>query len=167
MTAIESIIYDYNEGATIRMDNGVDLPAQALTPLANTVCARDEIYDANMYLEAAWNAAHPIPETITTIPASTPLITRGPEGIIASSGGYDFAIDARIDGEVECRTFMPLHEPKPEPWETAEYCHANGNFYKRLRNEHGTYWRRTGSDATHSREDMAKLNPKPVTIGEA
>lgn len=166
MTAIKSIIYDYNEGATIRMDNGVDLPAQTLAPLANTVCARDGIYDANMYLEAAWNAAHPVLKG-ATVPEGTPLIMRDPNGSIHINEGYSFSFKVDGYGHTEYRTLTPLPAPKPESWEEPRFCHANGNFYKRIRNEYGNYWRRTGSNDTYTREDMAKLNPEPVTIGEA
>lgn len=144
--------------------------------------ARDEAEDISEYdprfkpcivvttareaLEAAWELAHPTPETTTTIQTGTPFITRGPKGIITMSKGCDFTIEANKDGETELRTLTPLPEPEPEPWETSRYCYAGGLFHERREDEHGTFWLTVEDNpGTYDRAELAKHNPRPVTIG--
>lgn len=164
MTTIESIIYNYNEGATIRMDNGVDLPAQIIGLLADTSAAYSETYDATMFIEAAWNAAHPIPKG-AAIPANTPYIYRNTEGTISVCRTYETPLHSGLQSEVgEYRTITP--PPEPEPWETAEYCYAAGMFFERGEEGDGPYW--MGGDCCpqrYERDEMIELNPQPVTIG--
>lgn len=167
MTKIDSITYSYGEAPTIRMDNGTNLPEPIIAHLANTRAAHEETYDATLYMEAAWNAAHPIPETVTTIPAGTPLIARTPKGISFAGEGYNFSAGVNGPGEIEYRTITPLPEPELEPWETTDHCYANGSFYKRLQDTDGNYWRLPTESTRYRREYLAKLNPQPVTIGEA
>lgn len=116
-------------------------------------------------LDAAWELAHPAPKG-TIIPAETPLVTRGPEGITFIDEGYNFTTRVNGLGDTECRTLTPLPEPEPEPepWEESDYCFANGNFYKRLRHVYAPFWRRVGSETTYFKETMTKLDPRPVTI---
>ncbi|MCT1710230.1 hypothetical protein [Dermabacter hominis] len=116
-------------------------------------------------LEAAWELAHPAPKG-TIIPAETPLVTRGPEGITFIDEGYNFTTRVNGLGDTECRTLTPLPEPEPEPepWEESDYCFANGNLYKRLRHVYAPFWRRVGSETTYFKETMTKLDPHPVTI---
>lgn len=114
-------------------------------------------------LEAAWAVAHPIPEG-TIIPAETPLIARGPEGITFIDEGYRLTIKVNGLGETEYRTLTPLPEPKPEPWEQSRYCYADGDIYKRFQDARGVYWMRPAYQLFYSREALAKLNPRPVTI---
>lgn len=116
-------------------------------------------------LDVAWELAHPAPKG-TIIPAETPLVTRGPEGIAFIDEGYNFTTRVNGLGDTECRTLTPLPEPElePEPWEESDYCFANGNFYKRLRHVYAPFWRRVGSETTYFKETMTKLDPRPVTI---
>ena len=119
-------------------------------------------------LEAAWDAAHPVPERVTTIPPGTPIITRGPKGIITTAEGYDFPIEASADGETELRTLTPLPEPKPETWETARFCYADGEIFKRRQGHEGPYWVAHGDLVPYHRDLIAGRNPKPLHIeGEA
>jgi len=166
MTKIDSITYSYGEYPTIHMDNDVALPAQIVGLLADTRSAREETYDASMFIEAAWNAAHPVPKG-ATVPESTPLIMRDPNGSIHTNKGYSFSFKVDGYGNTEYRTLIPLPEPELEPWETADHCYANGSFYKRLQDTDGYYWRLPTESTRYRREYLAKLNPQPVTIGEA
>ena len=115
-------------------------------------------------VQAAWDAAYPIPDG-ATIPANARYMYRNKGGAISACETREIPLEPYLQSKTcEYRTLTPTPAPKPEPWEEPRFCHANGNFYKRIRNEYGNYWRRTGSNDTYTREDMAKLNPKPVTI---
>lgn len=113
-------------------------------------------------LEAAWDAAHSIPETVTTIPPGTPIIIRGPKGITFIDEGYDFPTRVNGFGEMELRTLTPLL--KPEPWEESRYCYADGDIYKRFHILGETFWLRPGYKTTYYRDAIAKLNPRPLDI---
>ena len=114
------------------------------------------------------DSAHPIPETVTTIPPETPLIAHDHEGITFASEGYDFSLEIDKDSETKLRTLTPLPEPKPELWETSRFCYADGDIYKRIHSLGETFWLRPGYKTTYYRDAIAKLNPLPVTIeGEA
>lgn len=165
MTRIDSITYGPEEVPMIHMDNGASLPEQAIAHLADTSHAHEETYNATMYIEAAWNAAYPIPETVKVIPSRTPLMTRTPRGISFTEKGFILPIDMRHDRDVERRTLTPLPEPEPEPWETSRYCYADGLFHERREDEHGTFWLTVEDNpGTYDRAELAKHNPRPVTI---
>lgn len=164
MTKIDSIAYGHGEAPMIHMDNGVTLPEPIIALLADTHAAHEETYDALMFIEAAWNAAHPVP-TGATILAGEPFITRSPEGIRFRVEGYSFPFKPDGRGEAEHRTITPLPEPKPEPWETSRYCYADGLFHERREDEHGTFWLTVEDNpGTYDRSELAKHNPRPVTI---
>lgn len=129
-----------------------------LTPCIVVTTAREA-------LEAALELAHPIPETVTTIPPETPLIAHDHEGITFASEGYDFSLEIDKDSETKLRTLTPLPEPKPELWETSRFCYADGLFLEREENEHGTLWYTVEETSEmFGRAELAKLNPRPVTI---
>lgn len=115
-------------------------------------------------LEAAWDAAHPVPETVTTIPPGTPLIAHDYEGITFTSEGYDFSLEIDKDSETKLRTLTPLPEPKPEPWETARFCYADGEIFKRRQGHEGPYWVAHGDLVPYHRDLIAGRNPKPLHI---
>lgn len=116
-------------------------------------------------LEAAWELAYEPEDGI--IPANAWHIRRSRsdgEFLLAYLGP---AVDA--DGIFAERRLLdppePEPEPEPEPWEESDYCYAAGMFFERGEEEDGPYW--VGGDCCpqrYEREDMAKLNPKPVTI---
>ncbi|WP_279063670.1 hypothetical protein [Dermabacter hominis] len=115
-------------------------------------------------LEAAWELAH-VPEG-RIIPANSTLLRRDRENgrIFMSRAGAD--VEA-TNNHSERRLIDPP-TPEPEPWELARYCHANGDFYERFQDSWGAYWKRPAETLFYRRKDLAKLNPKPVTIeGEA
>lgn len=164
MTRIDSITYGHMENTMIHMDNGASLPEPIIALLADTRRAHEETYDASMFIEAAWNAAHPIPEG-ATIPAGTPVVTRDPRGFSYIGEGLDVRIKPGVNSDFEYRTLTPLPEPKPEPWETARYCYADGLFHERREDEHGTFWLTVEDNpGTYDRAELAKHNPRPVTI---
>ena len=165
MTKIDAITYGPKEIPTIYMDNGVTLHEQAIGHLADTRAAHEETYDASMFIQAAWNAAHPVPETVPVVPARTPMMTRNSKGISYVENGFSFPLKMRDDNDIEFRTLTPLPEPKPEPWETARYCYADGLFLERREDEHGTFWLTVEDNpGTYDRAELAKHNPRPVEI---
>lgn len=115
-------------------------------------------------LEAAWELAH-VPEG-RIIPANSTLLRRDRENgrIFMSRAGTDLEA-TNIHSE---RRLIDPPTPKREPWELSRYCHANGDFYERFQDSWGAYWKRPAETLFYRRKDLAKLNPKPVTIeGEA
>ena len=115
-------------------------------------------------LEAAWELAH-VPED-GIIPAMRMHLRRSREDgrLFISLAGTD--VEA-TSGRSERRLIDPP-TPKREPWELSRYCHANGDFYERFQDSWGAYWKRPAETLFYRRKDLAKLNPKPVTIeGEA
>ncbi|MGX6402812.1 hypothetical protein [Dermabacter hominis] len=162
MTKIESITYGPEEATMIHMDNGASLPEQAIAHLADTTHAREEIYNATMYMEAAWNAAHPIPEG-ATIPAGTPVMMRDPRGLSYSGEGLDVSLEPDANSDFKYRTLTPLSEP--EEWETSRFIYANGKMYERVNGEMGPHWVACGRFLqVLDRDEVAKLNPRPVEI---
>lgn len=115
-------------------------------------------------LEAAWELAHEPEGGI--IPASSMHLRRNREN------GQLFML--RSAAEVEAtnsyseRRLIDPPTPQREPWELSRYCHADGDIYMRFHNLGDTYWMRHGDRTHYRREDLAKLNPKPIDIrGEA
>lgn len=166
MTKIDSITYGHMETTMIHMDNGTSLPEQAIAHLADTTHAREEIYNATMYMEAAWNAAYPVPEGVT-IPAKKAFMEKFSDGEIHYvAQGFTTPYAVQSCDSMRYRTLTPLPEPKPEPWETARYCYADGLFLERREDEHGTFWLTVEDNpGTYDRAELAKHNPRPVTIG--
>ncbi|MCT1790642.1 hypothetical protein [Dermabacter hominis] len=164
MNTIDSITYNHTEGATVNMTDGTSFTVHDLATLAEACHTQGGVCNAAAFIEAAWNAAYPIPDG-ATIPANARYMYRNKGGAISACETREIPLEPYLQSKTcEYRTLTPTPAPKPEPWEEPRFCHANGNFYKRIRNEYGNYWRRTGSNDTYTREDMAKLNPKPVTI---
>lgn len=115
-------------------------------------------------VQAAWDAAYPIPAG-ATIPAKTPLITRGPEGITFTDEGYDFTTRVNGLGDTEYRTLTPLPEQEPEGWEESRFIYANGKMYERVNGEMGPHWVACGRFLQAlDRDEVAKLNPRPIEI---
>ena len=158
---------------TVRIVENFDDP----TELSNGVVTRAEAEDISEYdpnfkpcvvvttareaLEAAWELAHEPEDGI--IPANSTHLRRNREDgrLFMSRVGSD--IEA-TDSYSEHRCIDPP-TPKPEPWELARYCYADGDIYKRFRDARGVYWMRPAYQLIYnSREDLAKLNPRPVTI---
>lgn len=169
MTRIDSITYGPEEATMIHMDNGTSLPEQTIAHLADTRRAHEETYDAIMFIEAAWNAAYPVPEGVT-IPARKAFMEKFSDGEIHYvAQGFTTPYAVQSCDSMRYRTLAPLPEPKPEPkpepWETARYCYADGLFLERREDEHGTYWL-TVEDipGSYDRAELAKHNPRPVTI---
>lgn len=106
-------------------------------------------------LEAAWELAY---ET-NSIPARTPYIFRAPGIDIQTYKGQPCEMHT---GHGMSRLIDP---PEPEPWEQSRYCHADGLFLERKKDEHGQYWQ-TVEDIpeVYDHAHLATLNPKPVTI---
>ena len=164
MTRIDSITYGPEEATMIHMDNGASLPKPIIALLADTRRAHEETYDASMFIEAAWNAAYPVPEGVT-IPARKALMEKFSDGEIHYvAQGFTTPYAVQSCDSMRCRTITPLPGPKPEPWEQSRFCYENGVIYKRLQNEYATYWVRGGDVDSYSREDLMKRNPRPVTI---
>lgn len=115
-------------------------------------------------LEAAWELAHEVKGE--TVPSGQAYIRRGPLSFLYTVNTYGYVHECEgSNANAEHRLLdSPEPDPEPEPWEVSRYCYANGNFYKRLGNEYGTYWRRASDSIAYSKEDMAKLNPKLITI---
>ena len=154
------------DGEVIRIvDNPTDLTDYSLT--------RNEAKDISEYdpgfkpcavvttareaLEAAWELAHEAQE----IPAHTPNIFRASDTNIQVSNGEPGDLYA---GHGRLRLIDPP-EPEPEPWEESRYCYAAEMFFERGEEGDGPYW--MGGDCCpqrYERDDMAKLNPRPVTI---
>lgn len=112
-------------------------------------------------VQAAWDAAYPVLEG-AVIPAGTTVISRNDSGDITFvPDGLD--TDYRPSG-FEYRTITPLPEPKPEPepWETARYCYADGEIFRRTRGHDGVYWTRPGSEIRYYRDYFIRFSPKPI-----
>lgn len=112
-------------------------------------------------LEAAWELAHEPEDGI--IPANSTHLRRDREDgrLFMSCVGTD--IEA-TDSYSEHR-FIDPPTPKPEPWELSRYCYADGDIYKRFQDARGVYWMRPAYQLIYnSREDLAKLNPRPVNL---
>ncbi len=107
-------------------------------------------------LEAAWELAH---ET-NRIPAHAPNIFRASDTNIQVSNGEPGDLYA---GHGRLRLIDPP-EPEPEPWELFTYCYANGHIYERIGGTGTVYWVRPGSEIRYYCDDLAKLNPRLVTI---
>ncbi|MGX6402810.1 hypothetical protein [Dermabacter hominis] len=106
-------------------------------------------------LEAAWELAHETRE----IPAHTPHIFRASDTNIQVSNGEPGDLYA---GHGRLRLIDP---PEPEPWELSRYCHADGLFLERQKDEHGTFWRTVEkTPEAYDRAELATHNPRPVTI---
>lgn len=165
MTKIDSITYGYGDSVTVHMNNGVSLPEQIVGLLADTHAAHGETYDASTFIEAAWNAAYPVPEGVS-IPARKAFMEKFSDGeihYVAQGSTTPYAVQSC--DSMRYRTLTPLPEPEPEPWETAEFCYAGGMFFERGEEQDGTYW--IGGDCCpqrYERDDMMKLNPRPVAI---
>lgn len=111
-------------------------------------------------LEAAWELAH-VPED-GIIPANSTHLRRNREDgrLFMSRAGTDIeATDSHSE-----RRFIDPPTPEPEPWELARYCYADGDIYRRFHNFGNPYWLRHGDGTRYCRKNLAKLNPKPVTI---
>ena len=107
-------------------------------------------------IELAWERAY---ET-NRIPAHTPFIFRTSDPCIHTAKGQPRDIYV----EDERSRLIDPPAPDPEPWEQSRYCQADGDIYKRLWNASTAYWMRPGDETAYRREDLAKLDPKPVTI---
>lgn len=107
-------------------------------------------------LDAAWELAYETDQ----IPANTPHIYRTSDNVTHTSEGRTVDLYA---GHGRSRLIDPP-EPEPEPWEESRFCYANGDFYERFQDSWGAYWKRPAETLLHRRKDLAKLNPKPVTI---
>ena len=147
------------------------------TELSNGAVTRDEIEDIGEYdpdfkpcvvvttareaLDAAWELAYEPEDGV--IPANAWHIRRSRSNgdfLLAHSGPAVHA--GGIHAE---RRLLDPPEPEPEPWEVSRYCFADGLFHERREDEHGTFWL-TVEDipGSYEREDLAKLDPRPVTI---
>lgn len=141
------------------------------TELSNGVVTRAEAEDIGEYdpdfkpcivvttareaLEAVWELAHETRE----IPAHTPNIFRASDTNIQVSNGEPGDLYA---GHGRLRLIDP---PEPEPWELSRYCHADGLFLERQKDEHGTFWRTVEkTPEAYDRAELATHNPRPVTI---
>lgn len=111
-------------------------------------------------LEAAWELAHEPEDGI--IPANSTHLRRDREDgrLFMSRAGTDLEA---TDSYSEHR-FIDPPTPEPEPWELARYCHGDGDIYERFQDARGVYWMRPAYQLFYSRTDLAKLNPRPVTI---
>lgn len=126
------------------------------TELSNGVVTRAEAEDIGEYdpdfkpcivvttareaLEAVWELAHETRE----IPAHTPNIFRASDTNIQVSNGEPGDLYA---GHGRLRLIDP---PEPEPWELSRYCHADGLFLERQKDEHGTFWRTVEKPPKHT-----------------
>lgn len=111
-------------------------------------------------LEAAWELAHEPEDGV--IPANAGYIR-----LRRSDGKFYLShLGPAIDANDRCdkRRLLDPPTPKREPWELSRYCHANGDFYERFQDSWGAYWKRPAETLFYRRKDLAKLNPKPVTI---
>ena len=118
-------------------------------------------------LEAAWELAYEPEDGV--IPRAARYIRREREDGKLSLPRLGPRMSAK-DPSAERRLLdAPEPEPEPEPWEVSQFCYAAGMFFERGEEGDGPYW--IGGDCCpqrYEREDMAKLNPTPVTIeGEA
>ena len=165
VTKIDSITYGHMEATMIHMDNGASLPEQAIAHLADTTHAREEIYNATMYMEAAWNAAYPVPEGVT-IPAKKAFMEKFSDGEIHYvAQGFTTPYAVQSCDSMRYRTLTPLPEHEPEEWETSRFIYANGKMYERVNGEMGPHWVDCGSFLQMlDRDEIAKLNPRPIEI---
>ena len=113
-------------------------------------------------LEAAWELAHEPEDGVIPADAGYIRLRRSDGKFYLSHLGP--AIDANDVLGKRRLLDPPTPEPEPEPWEQSRYCHACGTIYRRYYAIGGTYWLRPGDETHFSRETLAKLNPKPVTI---
>lgn len=107
-------------------------------------------------LEAAWELAY---ET-NRIPAHTPFIFRTSDPCIHTAKGQPR--DIYVENGRSRLIDPPA--PDPEPWEQSRYCQADGDIYKRLWNASTDYWMCPGDETAYRREDLAKLNPRPLDL---
>ena len=115
-------------------------------------------------LEAAWELAHEPEDGV--IPVGSAYLLRSSRGDtpVSSSAGTDLKA---INGMGERRLLDPPEpepEPTPEPWELSRFCYADGDIYERFQDDKGDCWMRTAEHLPHHREDLAKLNPKPLDL---
>ena len=115
------------------------------------------VTNAREALRAAWELAYETDQ----IPACTPYMYRVSETIVQTVKGE---ISDLYSGPGWARLIDPP-TPKPELWEESRYCYAAEMFFERGEEGDGPYW--MGGDCCpqrYERDDMAKLNPRPVTI---
>ena len=115
-------------------------------------------------LQAAWELAHEPEDGVIPADAGYIRLRRSDGKFYLSHLGP--AIDAN-DVLGKRRLLDPPEpepEPEPEPWELSRYCYANGDIYKRFHNLGNPYWLRHGDGTRYCRKNLAKLNPRPVTI---
>ncbi|MCT1790643.1 hypothetical protein [Dermabacter hominis] len=114
-------------------------------------------------LDAAWELAHEPEDGVIPANAGYIRLRRSDGKFYLSHLGP--AIDAN-DGRNKRRLLDPPEpEAKSEPWEESRFCYAAGMFFERGEEGDGPYW--VGGDCCpqrYEREDMAELNPAPVTI---
>lgn len=110
-------------------------------------------------LEAAWELAY----EVDMIPAGARYLQKWGDGdymCFEQIGRPDSARD--VVGDRDRRL---LDAPESEPWEQSRFCYANRLFLEREENEHGTLWYTVEETSEmFGRAELAKLNPRPVTI---
>lgn len=118
------------------------------------------VTNAREALEAAWELAYEPEDGV--IPAWSECILREREGGKLSQSRPARPTSAK-DPSAE-RRILDAPKPEPEPWELSTFCYATGDIYRRVHLHGDTFWLRTGESIAYHREDLAKLNPQPVTI---
>lgn len=116
-------------------------------------------------LEAAWELAYEIEGD--TVPSNQAYIYRDGLPFLYTVNTYGYVHEPKgsiLDHGEHRLLDSPESSPEPEPWELSQFCYANGNFYRRTQDEYITYWRSTGAERIRLKEEMVRLNPKPVTI---
>lgn len=119
--------------------------------------------------EAAWELAYEIEGD--TVPSNQAYIYRDGVPFLYTVNTYGYVHEPKgsiLDSGEHRLLDSPESSPEPEPWELSRFCYANGDFYERFNDASGVHWMRPGHVLYYRRKDLAKLNPKPVTIeGEA
>ena len=156
-------------------DNPEDIDSHTLLREEATADAPDKftpcivVTTAREAFEAAWELAYEIKGD--TVPSNQAYIYRDgvPFLYTVNTYGYVHEPEGSILDSGEHRLLdSPESSPEPEPWELSQFCYANGDFYERFNDASGVHWMRPGHVLYYRRKDLAKLNPKPVTIeGEA
>lgn len=115
-------------------------------------------------LDAAWELAHEVKGD--KVPSGQAYIRRGPLSFLYTVNTYGYVHECEgSNANAEHRLLDSSEpDPEPEPWELSRFCYANGDFYERFNDASGVHWMRPGHVLYYRRKDLAKRNPKPVTI---
>lgn len=115
-------------------------------------------------LDAAWELAHEVKGD--KVPSGQAYIRRGPLSFLYTVNTYGYVHECEgSNANAEHRLLDSSEpDPEPEPWELSRFCYANGDFYERFNDASGVHWMRPGHVLYYRRKDLAKHNPKPVTI---